>query len=533
MVDQTGPLLIEHVGMNGGPGSDSILGLFEELGPCRITENLTTTLNPWSFSNVSNLLFLSQPVGVGLSYQEEVVGSISNLTGAVLNEDEVPNDYQFPLGRFGALNTTGDHTIDTTDAAAIAGWELIQGFISGMESLGGKAKKPKTFNLWAESYGGHWGPAFTDYFYDQNEGIANGTVDGHPLEFGTLGLVNPFVDALIQDPWGPEFAVNNNYGIVALNETVYNYTQLAMHGIMGCASQIQLCTLSAQGVKGGFVDGKITAAAAANSAVNSVCSKAQNMCRDNVELPYAFFSGRGTYDIRRPTRDPTPPMALPLFLNQGEIQEALGVSLNYSGASKIEVFNEFQRTGDWVFPNSLRHVEKLLERGVRVALVFGDADYVCNWHGGEALSLAIKHEGAEQFAAAGYQPLGYAGERYGDVREHGNLSFVRVYDAGHLVPYYQRKFFPSMRAVDPRLTFITAQASFALFNRTIHGRVLADGLLPISDDYSSDGPSKSTHTQTVEPFPPYEPAEEFAAYAAALIEEYDAKFKIPPSGSHY
>jgi carboxypeptidase C (cathepsin A) len=247
------------------------------------------------------------------------------------------------------------------------------------------------------------------------------------------------MDALIQDPWGPEYAVNNNFGIVALDEANYNYTQIGMNAVMGCAGQIMLCTMAAQGVEGGFADGFITAVGANDRGVNSACSKAQNMCRDNVELPYVYFSGRGTYDIRRPNLDPTPPPYLSAFLNQQEVQQALGVSLNYSGSSKPEVFNEFQRTGDWVFPNSLRHVEKLLEYGVRVSLVFGDADYVCNWHGGEALSKAIKHTGAEQFAAAGYQPLEYNGVRYGDVREHANLSFVRVYDAGHLVPYYQRK----------------------------------------------------------------------------------------------
>jgi carboxypeptidase D len=81
----------------------------------------------------------------------------------------------------------------------------------------------------------------------------------------------------------------------------------------------------------------------------------------------------------------------------------------------------------------------------------------------------------------------------------------------------------------------TAQASFALFNRTIHGRVLADGQLPITDDYSTSGPANSTHTQTAEPLPfevpIFEPNEAYLTYAAELIAEYDAKFKIEPSGS--
>jgi hypothetical protein len=142
--------------MNGGPGSDSILGLLDELGPCRITENLTTTINPWSFSNVSNLLFLSQPVGVGFSYQEVMEGTPHNITGAILTPEMTPKDSPSVVGRYSALNVTIDHPIDTSDAAAIAGWDIVQGFISGVESLGGKAKKPKKFNIWAESYGGHW-----------------------------------------------------------------------------------------------------------------------------------------------------------------------------------------------------------------------------------------------------------------------------------------------------------------------------------------------------------------------------------------
>ena len=51
--------------LNGGPGSDSLIGLFEEIGPCSVDEHLETQLRGYSWSNVSNVLFLSQPVGTG------------------------------------------------------------------------------------------------------------------------------------------------------------------------------------------------------------------------------------------------------------------------------------------------------------------------------------------------------------------------------------------------------------------------------------------------------------------------------------
>lgn len=65
-------------------------------------------------------------------------------------------------------------------------------------------------------------------------------------------------------------------------------------------------------------------------------------------------------------------------------------------------------------------------------MVYGDRDYQCNWFGGEAVSLAINSTSAGGFASAGYADVqtnaSYVG---GLVRQHGNLSFTRVYQAGH------------------------------------------------------------------------------------------------------
>jgi hypothetical protein len=65
-------------------------------------------------------------------------------------------------------------------------------------------------------------------------------------------------------------------------------------------------------------------------------------------------------------------------------------------------------------------------------MVYGDRDYQCNWLGGEAISLAIKSSSTSNFAAASYAEIStndsYVG---GLVRQHSNLSFSRVYQAGH------------------------------------------------------------------------------------------------------
>lgn len=48
-----------------------------------------------------------------------------------------------------------------------------------------------------------------NYFYEQNEGIKNGTVKGTKLEMGSLTIINGIIDEAIQVGYYPKFATNN------------------------------------------------------------------------------------------------------------------------------------------------------------------------------------------------------------------------------------------------------------------------------------------------------------------------------------
>lgn len=140
--------------------------------------------------------------------------------------------------------------------------------------------------------------------------------------------------------------MNNTYGIKAYNDTVYNYALFADSMPNGCQAQIQACIGAAKtGPKGGYLKEAhghiITGTATSNPAIDTLCSEAQDMCRDNVEGVYYSFSGRGTYDIRHPANDPTPPTYYVDYLNQAEVQDAIGVSMNYTNAND-DVYFAFQ-----------------------------------------------------------------------------------------------------------------------------------------------------------------------------------------------
>ncbi|PWY62843.1 peptidase S10, serine carboxypeptidase [Aspergillus eucalypticola CBS 122712] len=441
--------------LNGGPGSDSLIGLFEELGPCHITPEYESIINQYSWNEVTNLLFLSQPLGVGFSYSETEAGSLNPITGVTENAS-----FAGVQGRYPVIDAT---IIDTTDIAARATWEVLQGFLGGLSQLDSEVKS-KEFNLWTESYGGHYGPAFFNHFYEQNSKIANGEVSGVQLNFNSLGIINGIIDAAIQANYYPEFAVNNTYGIKALNDTVYNYMKFANTMPNGCQDQVSLCKLTNR----------------TSLADYAICTEAANMCRDNVEGPYYQFGGRGVYDIRHPYNDPTPPSYFVDYLKKDSVMDAIGVDINYTESSS-DVYYAFQQTGDFVWPNFIEDLEEILRLPVRVSLIYGDADYICNWFGGQAISLAVNYTHASQFRAAGYTPMTVDGVEYGETREYGNFSFTRVYQAGHEVPYYQ------------------PIAALQLFNRTLFGWDIAAGTTQIWPDYITNGTAQATHTQSFVP----------------------------------
>lgn len=92
--------------------------------------------------------------------------------------------------------------------------------------------------------------------------------------------------------------------------------------------------------------------------------------------------------------------------------------------------------GDWMV-NLAPKVTDILNEGLDVLVYSGDKDFICNWRGGEAWTNQVKWDGAAEYAKVNYTDWNVAGKPAGALKSHKNLKFLRVFDAGHMVPMNQ------------------------------------------------------------------------------------------------
>ncbi|KAF2734906.1 alpha/beta-hydrolase [Polyplosphaeria fusca] len=411
----------------GGPGDASTFAPLEENGPCYANKDgNSTTLNPWSFNNNVNMLYIDQPSHVGFSYDEIIDGTFSVLDGVIYNQS-LPNNQTMISGRFPSQNP--ETTANTTTLAASALWHFSQVFLSEFKEYSG----PKdTISIWGNSYGGYYTVGTFVYFQDQNEKIANGTLDCETyrtIHLDTLGITNGCIDVEISGASYVTLPFNNTYDVQIFNETVYEAGLEAFYGPGGCVELSRKCR-ALQILKDPGSIGN-------NEEVNAACGNATAFCFENVLNPYKM-TGHSDFDMASPTNDPFPPRYPSSFLNQDWVKQALGIpdGLNHTQVS-MSVANNFFGTGDFIV-RTVDSLNSLLEHGVKVVMVYGDRDWKCSWTGAENVSLSASYKDAASFRDAGYEEIqtnaSYVG---GVVRQYEGFSFSRVFEAGHAVSYSQ------------------------------------------------------------------------------------------------
>jgi len=146
--------------LTGGPGCASEVALFYENGPYQFNEDGTLKQNPNSWNNISNLLFVDQPIGTGFSH-----GGVHD----VKNETEVAEDLAI----------------------------LLRGFLEQNPQF-----KGRDFFITGESYAGHYVPAISYYLLTEATDVE--------MNLKGLAIGNGLTDPFAQYPMYAKFSYEND-----------------------------------------------------------------------------------------------------------------------------------------------------------------------------------------------------------------------------------------------------------------------------------------------------------------------------------
>jgi carboxypeptidase C (cathepsin A) len=96
-------------------------------------------LNPYSWNEYANMLYIDQPAGTGFSYE------LGETASSVTCDDD---EFCQPTG---VINATVE--VNSTVSAAPFVWKFVQAFFQQFPQY-----ENRDFGIFTESYGGHYGP---------------------------------------------------------------------------------------------------------------------------------------------------------------------------------------------------------------------------------------------------------------------------------------------------------------------------------------------------------------------------------------
>lgn len=315
-----------------------------------------------------------------------------------------------------------ESTVSSTQQAAEDVLAFLQLFFAKFIKLASN-----DFHIAGESYAGHYIPNIASVIVNEENKI---------FDLTSVMIGNGITDALIQYYY---------YIPMACNATESGYKQLISDGECDdletiyprCAALIKSCYRSRSSL---------------------TCLPANLYC-ERMMQPFEK-TGLNYYDIRKPCLGDGcyPEMdAIDAYLNQPEVMTALGSEVKSYVGCDNQVFRNFILSGDEPKPFQ-QFVAEILELDIPVLLYAGDKDYICNWLGNKGWSSELEWSGKDSFNKAEvvdwYSKID--GAYAGTAQSNGLLTFLRVFDAGHMVPFDQ----PS-NSLDMVNRWISGDFSFA------------------------------------------------------------------------
>jgi len=266
-----------------------------------------------------------------------------------------------------------------------------------------------SFFVTGESYAGHYIPALSAFIQRKNMNLSMPEI---PINLQGLAIGNGLVDPLIQ---------YRDYAPYALEHALVDKPEyLVMEaGLAGCLPLIDYCRT--------------------NSSLGYLaCINAYDVC-NLLELEPVVLTGVNPYDVRIPCQ--VPPLCydfslLTKFLSQPSVKEQLGVGDHEWHECNRVTDLKLVLAGDWML-NYATDIPLLLANNKRVLVYAGEYDFLCNWLGDSQWVQLLSWPGQEGYDNAANATWSVDGTPAGTVKTFEDLTFLKVFNAGHMVPHDQ------------------------------------------------------------------------------------------------
>eukprot|EP01120_Amphizonella_sp_Union-15-10_P013034 TRINITY_DN597_c0_g1_i1.p1 TRINITY_DN597_c0_g1~~TRINITY_DN597_c0_g1_i1.p1 ORF type:complete len:429 (-),score=52.06 TRINITY_DN597_c0_g1_i1:23-1309(-) len=271
-------------------------------------------------------------------------------------------------------------------------WVFLQQFLVQFPQY-----KSRDFYIIGESYGGHYVPSVAYKIVQENN--LNPPIK---VNLKAIGIGNGWVDPLIQyGSYGPFAYMNKLIDSATYNQINKTYPSCQQH------------ILNQQWTLASYVCSLL---------MGMVLQEAGNINVYDIKLPCI---GSLCYDLTDIVK----------YMNLPEVKQRLGVkndivwqTCNNDVNSRFGV--DSIRSFRWELP-------AVLKSGIRVVVYSGDLDLICNYVGGYAWVSSMDWPGQQDFNKAPHLTWKVNGNPAGLSTSAMNLTFVQVFEAGHMVPHDQ------------------------------------------------------------------------------------------------
>lgn len=249
------------------------------------------------------------------------------------------------------------------------------------------------FYITGESYAGHYIPAISHYIWKMNQNAANPKINLKAIAIG-----NGWIDPLVQvNSYAPYLYYNNLIDQSTVQRANYQY--------QSCAQDIQN-----KDYDSAFYD--------CNQVMRTCLQAAGNINVYDIRKPCI---GSLCYDFD----------SIADWLNLPSVRQKLGVGDRTWESCATNVYqnliDDFEVSYTSLLPDLLSTY--------RVVFYNGEYDFTCNYYGAAALLDGLQWPGQSGFQNANNHTWTVNNTPAGTVRSYGNLTFLRVFNAGHMVPH--------------------------------------------------------------------------------------------------